>query len=704
MHEKLHKRHRQIYSNILVAALTLSLILPTSIVFAQEYGPSGEISGGVTADNPIEEISLADIRNRLEISKEKVDLTEDKAVRAQWVHIKQLLQMQIERLDTLEGDFSVDVITYPPDSPPFPLSYLDQTRHRHREYQSVHAQLEKAYRAAENRIEAAQSTFVSVKQSLGALAEEAGTAVHQATVELDYLLARESLIYARLDARLINKRLKQASSNLAHTAKIIPEIEKDTIFSDQDYKLQLNNILKRERQLKESLENTREDLSQELSKARDKRVNVQAMESLQVLLSEALSYLHYENEIWDERREIYRGTTDTETAVKWREENAFKRSEISELVRVKMLSQKKHAKLQFDLQKKESMVTATPNVELQKEILVRRQFAFDNLETGLELLHDHLSDLQRISHVQFSKYLKEKSLYVLNSFWNLQLAVVQDRGITVGKGVTAILLFIAGLIIAKLLILRFLYSLLKIIRVREGVAYTITQLLFYLALLALLFGAISYSGIPLHIFAFFGGALAIAAGFGSQKIVSSFLSGVVLLLEGSIRLGDMVQVDDSKGRVKSIGMRHTQITTFNNVDILIPNAKFLEENVINWTLESELIRSDITVSVDFNASVETVLDILIQVAIDHALVLEAPVPEAFLERINSDHGYLRFKLYYWHHMPSPREHLIINSELQIEIIKRLNHQSIGLASPTQNIITHRGFAADKRNTAQAYAT
>ena len=220
-----------------------------------------------------------------------------------------------------------------------------------------------------------------------------------------------------------------------------------------------------------------------------------------------------------------------------------------------------------------------------------------------------------------------------------------------------------------------------------------SQLLFYLLLLVLLFGVISYVGIPLRIFAFFGGALAIAAGFGSQKIISNFLSGIVLLLEGSIRVGDTVQVDDSKGRVKSIGLRHIQMTTFNNVDILIPNAKFLEENVINWTLESETIRSDFALGVDFTAPLDVVQGTLVQVALDHPEVMDKPPPEAFLEHVNNDAGYLRFNLYYWHTMHSPRERLLINSALQTEIIHRLRAKGIELASPTQDIITHSGAPA-----------
>lgn len=676
--------------------LMLALFICHPAALAQKDIVSGSADGGTAneaATDPLAPAMVAvEIQKRLDASSQQIDATNEETIRNRWVHIRQLLQMQLERLDALEGEFSQDTIEYPANAPPFPLSYLDQTRHKHQKFKAAHAQLEKARKAAEKRIQATQETYVAAKQKLTTIEEEGGTSEEQEGAELDFELARESVIYARLDARLINRKLKQANINLQQIGETIPEIEKEVVFSEQDYKIQLENIQKRQQLLGDALEKIRWELTQELNKPKDKRVHHKALESLQALLSEAQSYLHYEKTIWDERRQIYLGDADAQETVKWHKENSLKRKEISELLQVNRLGQLKHMKVLVDKEQQQSVVTIPVNVELQKEMLVHRQLAFDSLESVVELLTDHLADLNRIRSVQRLSFLKEKIIYVANSIWRLQLAVVQDRAITVGKSVTAIMLFIGGLIIVRLVILRLLYFLLRKIRVREGVAYTITQLLFYLTLLVLLFGAISYAGIPLHIFAFFGGALAIAAGFGSQKIISNFLSGVVLLLEGSIRVGDMVQVDDSTGRIRSIGLRHTQMTTFNNVDILIPNAKFLEENVINWTLESEVIRSNIELGVDFTAPVDVVIATLVQAAVDHPDILDEPKPEAYLETINNDHGYLGLKLYYWHEMHNPREGLAFSSALQIEIITRLRAQGIELTSPTQNVITHSGSA------------
>ena len=138
-----------------------------------------------------------------------------------------------------------------------------------------------------------------------------------------------------------------------------------------------------------------------------------------------------------------------------------------------------------------------------------------------------MADLARSRNKRQIQFLKEKVSRVFNAIWGVELAVVQDRTITVGKTLTAIVLFIIGLIVLRLLIIHFFYFFLRKIRIREGISYTVSHLFFYVVLVILLFPVISYVGIPFHIFAFLGGALAIAAGFGAQKILSNFLSGVI---------------------------------------------------------------------------------------------------------------------------------------------------------------------------------
>jgi small-conductance mechanosensitive channel len=100
--------------------------------------------------------------------------------------------------------------------------------------------------------------------------------------------------------------------------------------------------------------------------------------------------------------------------------------------------------------------------------------------------------------------------------------------------------------------------------------------------------------IPLIVFTVAGGALAI--GFGSQTIINNFASGLILMVERPIKVGDPVGFDRAPGRVERTGPRSTRIRTFDNIHLIVPNGKLLENSVINWTLSDDVIRTRITVA------------------------------------------------------------------------------------------------------------
>ena len=674
---------------ILLLTLFICIFLSNRAESTQEDTGSSLINQEVEIDPLSDEMVLSNIQNRLEYSKARIDKVADENIRSKWGRIIEMLEMQIERIDSLGGDFSSEEIEHPDDTPPYPLPYLDQMRQKYRDFKEMNKLLDEAYQAAQKRIEIAEESYNISKQKINTLEDAGGTSKENQHADLEHRMGKEVLIYARLDARLINEKRKQVRKNVERFEEIIPKIESNVIFSEKDFNARLRKISERETALKDAITESEQELSHERRKSEDEQTYVNTLESLIELLNEAASYLPLERSLWEERRKLYLEGKVMKDVVEWHEKSIRIQQEIRELVRVKELREQEHTKVQPDKEKKQDALEAPQEVELQKEIFLRRKLAFDSLDSIAELLEDHLADLARSRNMRQIQFFKEKVLRVFNAIWGVELVVVQDRTITVGKTLTAIVLFIIGLIVFRLLIIHFFYFFLRKIRIREGISYAVSHLFFYVVLIILLFPVISYVGIPFHIFAFLGGALAIAAGFGAQKILSNFLSGVILLLEGSIQVGDMIQVDDTQGNIRSIGLRHIQLTTFTNVDILIPNSKFLEGNVINWTLRSDIIRSDIAVGVYFNAPPDKVVEILVQVAADHPKILNEPKPEAFIENINCDRGYLRFNVYYWLRMRSPRDRLTVESALRKEIIHRLNDHGIELASPTQDIVLHR---------------
>ncbi|MEE8142311.1 MAG: mechanosensitive ion channel domain-containing protein, partial [Planctomycetota bacterium] len=137
--------------------------------------------------------------------------------------------------------------------------------------------------------------------------------------------------------------------------------------------------------------------------------------------------------------------------------------------------------------------------------------------------------------------------------------------------------------------------------------------------------------------------LSVGIGFGLQEIVANFFSGLILLFERPIRVGDMVTVGDVNGRVTEIRMRATKVQDFDMRDLVVPNKQFITTQIINWTLSNPVSRVVIPVSIPPGSDTEKARDILLKAAQNNPLVLEDPAPFAIFRSF--DENTLNFELY-----------------------------------------------------------
>ena len=114
-----------------------------------------------------------------------------------------------------------------------------------------------------------------------------------------------------------------------------------------------------------------------------------------------------------------------------------------------------------------------------------------------------------------------------------------------------------------------------------------------------LFLAAAAAGIPLDRITIVLGALGVGIGFGLQELTSSLVSGIIIAFEKPVNVGDVVEVDEQSGTMKSIGFRSSVITTWDGADVIIPNSTLLSSNLINWTMSDEKRRVDVEVQVMF---------------------------------------------------------------------------------------------------------
>lgn len=125
-------------------------------------------------------------------------------------------------------------------------------------------------------------------------------------------------------------------------------------------------------------------------------------------------------------------------------------------------------------------------------------------------------------------------------------------------------------------------------------------------------------------------ALTFGIGFGLQEIFANFAAGVILLLDRSIRVGDVVTVGNLSGIVARIQMRSTTVTLWDHSDMVVPNKEFITTKLVNWTLSNPDTRVDLKVGVDYGSHVEQVREVLMRLALEHPAVLKDPAPQVLL--------------------------------------------------------------------------
>ncbi len=272
--------------------------------------------------------------------------------------------------------------------------------------------------------------------------------------------------------------------------------------------------------------------------------------------------------------------------------------------------------------------------------------------------------------------------------WSYEFTSSDDNPITVGKVVMGLLLLVLGVAISKRLSYFLRQTFLPRFGVEAGAAHALGRLTFYVLASCAALLALRLVNVPLTLFTFLGGAIAIGVGFGAQRPINNFLSGLVLLIERPIRIGDMIQIAQPNGAqingiVEAIGSRSTRIRTETNLETIIPNSALVENNVANWTLSDPTIRSHVSVGVVYGTPTEPVIQILQEVAEQHIRVLDAP--EAFVWFTNFGDNSLDFELHFFLVFRTVTEQKRIQSELRLEIERRFRDAGIVVAFPQRDV-------------------
>lgn len=261
------------------------------------------------------------------------------------------------------------------------------------------------------------------------------------------------------------------------------------------------------------------------------------------------------------------------------------------------------------------------------------------------------------------------------------LFTVSQTEVTLSSILIFVLLFSCIIVAARFVSRRVLEHLLRRFHLEENLSYTLRRITEYTLIVIGAIIAFQFIGINLSGLAVVFGFLSVGIGFGLQNVTSNFISGLILLFERPIRVGDRVSVGDVEGDVTAINIRSTTIRTVNNISIIVPNSEFIATSVINWSHGDPKIRVDVPVGVSYSSDLDIVLQALRDVARENPDVLPDPEPQVHLRGFGDSSWDMQLRVW----IGEPKRHPQVTSDLNCAIVRAFRRHDIEIPFPQRDL-------------------
>jgi potassium-dependent mechanosensitive channel len=669
---------------------------------AAQIGALGKPNGGQATDADAADVSA--VEDELEFLE-----TLDGVCAQQQARLEQRQELEADKTKAVEDLESLRKFG-PTDPKPYSFLLLENIRDERAAEDDHLEAFDADIKAAEQLLEAAQNHFDQsekdrrrVQEELADNEDKEQEAALTAALQLakrQCQIAKELIPVRRLEVEVRTLRRDVCAARKTQLEEKVELIAKDVRFTKQDlhdrlkelaeFEAELNGQIKEARARFQQTESRQAAAIQELRDARAPQSTLDlALESWRVardtqqmqmsLLNERIGDNKRFHHYWSCRYEVENGTAKPAEIAEWHEslsdlldEMRDNRRSLEQRIET---SRSQQSKLVQRLRNNDD-----PAVEKLGEFQCAQWQGFrDVCETHLVQLKVNerwsgrfLEELEaKLQPADANSFWKTAEQH-LATIWAYEIVEVDDRPITVGKIVTLFFYIVLGVLLASVFSRLLGRHLLPRLGLNEGASHAVRSIAFYL--LAVLFGVLSFQlvHIPLAAFAFLGGAVAIAIGFGSQDIANNFMSGIILLAEQPIRVGDVVVVDSVQGTVQHIGPRSTRIRTDSNYELIVPNSKLLSDKVTNLTLSDKLVQTAVTVVLPLKISVRQAKDLLLQAAQSHPTVLEQPRPIVLFKQFGATS--MEFELHFWLQLDDDMQTAIAQSEVR-EAINELFQQN-----------------------------
>lgn len=222
-----------------------------------------------------------------------------------------------------------------------------------------------------------------------------------------------------------------------------------------------------------------------------------------------------------------------------------------------------------------------------------------------------------------------------------------------------------------------------------GVSQSIGTIIQYFFIVLGAFIIIQSTGVNLGSLNVLAGALGVGIGFGMQNIANNFISGLIILFERPIKVGDRIEVGNVSGDVVKISSRATTVNTNDNISIIIPNSDLINKQVINWSHNDRRIRFHVPVGVSYKEDPEVIKKILLEVAENHSDILKRPKPDVLF--IGYGESSLDFDLLVWTNTYIDRP-VILKSKLYYIIFEKFKEHNIEIPYPQRDLHIKSGWS------------
>ena len=268
------------------------------------------------------------------------------------------------------------------------------------------------------------------------------------------------------------------------------------------------------------------------------------------------------------------------------------------------------------------------------------------------------------------------------TFLDAPLITLGKSSVTIWNLIVAIsVLVLLGILTAKLNRL-IIYRLMSKSDMQLGVRVAVASLVRYVVLAIALIVVLQFMGIDMTSLALLFGALGVGIGFGLQNITNNFVSGLIILLERPIKVGDRIEMGGVSGDVTNISMRATTIRTNDNISMIVPNSDFIASTVINWSHTDRNVRFNFPVSVSYKEDPERVRGLLLEVARENKGVLVNPPPDVLFQEYAQSAIVLNLRVWTRDYIDRPG---VLKSQLYYAIFQKFREQGVEIPYPQQDV-------------------